>query len=100
LQSGRDSFEHYNYPLHDEGLRALLHHYRKRLFKCVQPACFDRDKVNPSNPRARPSTSAGFDDRNVRIEQNAKTREVPAVFPSATQTACPNLAARIYGEPG
>src|SRR5712671_4212911 len=68
--------EHYTISLHDEGLRALLRHYRKRLFKSVQPAGFDRDKGQSQYPgglghRRQPASI----DRNVRIEQNAKTRE-------------------------
>jgi len=34
-------------PPNDERLRPLPHQYRKRLFKCVQPVCFDRDKRQP-----------------------------------------------------
>src|ERR1700712_1335095 len=37
-------------PLNGERLRALAYHRRERLFKCVQSACFGRDKGQPQRP--------------------------------------------------
>jgi hypothetical protein len=31
-------------------LRAIPYHRRERLFKCVQSACFGRDKRQPQRP--------------------------------------------------
>ena len=93
--------EQHTIAQHDERLRALPHHRRERLFKCVQPACFGRDKAStraPGQPLA--STSAGSD-----WAQSPDSTECPhargsAVFPSATQAACKLLAARVLSDPG
>jgi hypothetical protein len=75
---------------HDERLSSLAHHYRKCLFKCVQPTCLDGNSGQSQCPgslchRRQPDPIV----RKVGIEHNGQTPRGSVAFPSECQTAYP-----------